>query len=45
MKVVNLQGILMDNKEFICNGKSLFLTQEEIDKFVRVIYDREKEGK
>lgn len=34
MKVVRLQGILMPNKEFICHGKSLFLTDEEIEKFV-----------
>lgn len=34
MRVVKLEGVLMDNKEFICNGKSLFLTDEEIEKFV-----------
>ncbi len=35
MKVVHLEGILMDNNEFICSGKSIFLTEEEIRKFVK----------
>ena len=35
MKIVYLEGVLMDNNEFICQGKSLFLTKEQIDKFVK----------
>ena len=30
-----LNGILLDNKEFICHGKSLFLTDEEIKKYFK----------
>lgn len=35
MKAVNLQGVMMDNREFICNGKSMFLSDEEISKYVK----------
>jgi hypothetical protein len=35
MKVVYLEGLLMDNNEFICHGKSMWLTEEEIKKFVK----------
>jgi len=35
MKVVYLEGILMDNNEFICSGKSIFLTKEEIEKYAK----------
>jgi len=34
MRIVRLQGVLMDNNEFICKGKSIFLTDEEIKKYV-----------
>ena len=35
MKVVYLQGVLMDNNEFLCCGKSIWLTKEEISKYVK----------
>lgn len=34
MKVVRLQGVLMDNGEFICFGKTIMLNEEMIKKFV-----------
>lgn len=35
MKIVYLEGVLMDNKEFICHGKVILLSDEEIKKYVK----------
>jgi len=35
MKRVFLEGVLIDNNEFLCCGKSLWLTPEEIEKYVK----------
>jgi len=35
MKLVRLQGVLMNNNEFICCGKSIILTAEEIKKYCK----------
>jgi hypothetical protein len=35
MRIVYLEGVLMDNREFICSGKSMILTEEQIKKYVR----------
>ncbi len=44
MKTIKLEGLLMDNDEFICHGKSMWLTKEEIKKFVTVIEDHNPTG-
>lgn len=43
MKAVKLSGILMDNCEFICAGKSIFLTFEEIEEYAEVVKDYDDE--
>ena len=35
MEIVYLEGLLMDNNEFLCCGKSLILTDEEIKKYAK----------
>ena len=35
MEVVLLEGVLMNNGKFICHGKSIDLTKEEITKYIR----------
>ena len=35
MRVVYLEGVLMDNDEFISNGEIMKLTKEHIKKFVK----------
>jgi hypothetical protein len=35
MKLVWLQGVLMDNGEFISDGKSIFLTKKQIEKYIK----------
>lgn len=37
MRIVLLEGVLMDNNEFICRGKSLHLTNEEIEKYIKEV--------
>ncbi len=40
MRVVLLEGVLADNNEFICAGKSFFLTDEQIKKYVNPNYKK-----
>lgn len=40
MKLVYLEGVLMDNNEFIMQGKSMFLTDEQIKKFVKEVKEK-----
>lgn len=35
MRIVYLQGVLMDNNEFICQGVSMLLTDEQIRKHIK----------
>ena len=37
MRIVYLEGVLMDNNEFIMQGKTLFLTDEQIKKYVKEV--------
>lgn len=37
IRIVYLEGVLMDNNEFICQGKSLWLTKEMIEKYVKEV--------
>lgn len=37
MRMVYLEGVMMDNGEFVSNGKSRFLTADEIKKFVKEV--------
>jgi hypothetical protein len=39
MRLVKLEGVLLDNREFICCGKSIILTDEEIKKYVKEVED------
>lgn len=41
IRVGHLQGILMPNREFICNGKVMWLTEETIEKYFK---DTEEEN-
>ena len=35
MRIVYLQGVLMDNNEFIFQGNTMLLSDEQIKKFVK----------
>lgn len=42
MRIVYLEGVLMDNNEFICEGKSTMLSEEMIKKYVKEIKELEE---
>lgn len=35
MKVVYLEGVLMNNNEFVSSGRTMFLSEEQIKKYVK----------
>ena len=37
MKAVLLEGVLMNNDEFISCGKSMFLTKEMIENHIKIV--------
>jgi hypothetical protein len=35
MKIVHLEGVLMNNNEFLFKGRTMFLTNEEVQEFIK----------
>lgn len=44
MKLVKLEGLLFPNNEFMCCGKSIFLTDEEIEKYIEEKHSEKQKG-